>query len=350
MDLSDFDFDLPDDRIALRPSVPRDACKLLVCGSDGVFRDSVFRELQNFLQPGDLLVANDTRVVPALLNGVRPARDEMGQDVSVQINLLSEAEVGKWVCFAKPGRRLRVSDHIHFENDLSAQVVAKLDHGEIELQFSHSGGDFWGRVSEIGHMPIPPYIAKQRASDDVDQDDYQTVYANEPGSVAAPTAGLHFTDRLLDELQKSGFGPEYVTLHVGAGTFAPLTESEIQTGKLHEEWCAISEKVANRINETRQNGGRVFAVGTTALRTLESRANGKNGVLAGAGRTDIFIQPGYEFQIVDGLITNFHLPKSSLFMLICALMGTERMQQCYAHAVDNEYNFYSYGDACLLMR
>tara|TARA_Y100000052_G_scaffold27585_1_gene36903 strand:+ start:25671 stop:26723 length:1053 start_codon:yes stop_codon:yes gene_type:complete len=350
LDLSQFDFDLPDDRIALRPVSPRDACKLLVCEADGSISDAVFRDIEHILRPGDLLIANDTRVVPALLNGVRPARDETGQNIPIQVNLLSETDSGSWLCFAKPGRRLRVGDQIGFGQNLSATVLSKKDHGEIELKFSHAGRDFSERVAEVGMMPIPPYIAKQRASDDSDQDDYQTVFANEPGSVAAPTAGLHFTENLLQRMKSAGFGPDYVTLHVGAGTFAPLTEDELVRGKLHEEWCAISETVAQKINETKASGGRVIAVGTTALRTLESRANGMGRVAAGAGRTDIFIRPGYEFQIVDGLVTNFHLPRSSLFMMVCALKGIETMQACYAHAIENDYSFYSYGDACLLIR
>lgn len=349
MDLSEFDFHLPDERIALRPADPRDACKLLVKVGGTPIRDAIFHELPDVLKPGDLLIANDTRVVPALLFGVRKARDEISSDVDVQVNLLEERQAGEWLCLARPGRRLRPDDPIDFGDGFSARVVEKLESGEIVIAFDQAGGEFWASLERQGAMPIPPYIAKQRKSDAVDHTDYQTVFAKEGESVAAPTAGLHFTDDLIARLEAGGVNMAYVTLNVGAGTFAPLSETAIETGKLHSEWCAISDEVAARIAETKRAGGRVIAVGTTALRTLESRADGQGGVLAGSGATDIFIRPGYTFQVIDGLVTNFHLPKSSLFMLVSAFMGTETMQACYAHAIENEYGFYSYGDACLLM-
>ena len=349
MDLSEFDFDLPDECIALRPADPRDTCKLLVKEGHQPIRDEIFRSLPNLLRAGDLLIANDTRVVPALLFGKRYARDEFSNDVDVQVNLLEESDAGIWRCLAKPGRRLRVGDQVVFTSDFSAEIVEKGFLGEISLRFSKSGDAFWQAIEATGAMPIPPYIAKQRQSDDADHQDYQTVFAKDGHSVAAPTAGLHFTDRLIEALDTAGVSLKYVTLHVGAGTFAPLSEKSVETGKLHSEWCSVSDDVSDAITTTKRNGGRVIAIGTTALRTLEARADGQNGVEPGSGNTDIFIRPGYEFQVIDGLITNFHLPKSSLFMLVSALMGTETMQNCYRHAIANSYGFYSYGDACLLM-
>ncbi len=348
MDLSAFDFELPDECIATRPAEPRDSCRLLcVCGDE--ITDRVFRDIRHELREGDLLIANDTRVVPALLFGVRPARDDLSSDVDVQINLVAQKSDGVWKCFGRPGRRLRPDDVIEFPAGLRGRIIDKLPSGELMLEFSPKGADFWGGVEAVGKMPIPPYIAKMRPADSKDHEDYQTVFADRAGSVAAPTAGLHFTDELIAQLQSHGVGFERVTLHVGAGTFAGLSEEAFKTGRLHEEWCEISEEVALKIADCKARGGRVIAVGTTSLRTLESLADGKGGVLATSRDTDIFIQPGYKFQVVDGLITNFHLPKSSLFMLVSALMGTEVMQSAYAHAINSGYKFYSYGDASLLM-
>ena len=347
-ELDPFDFDLPEARIALRPAEPRDSCKLLVVQPSGI-SDRVFTDIAEFLQPGDLLIANDTRVIPALIFGIRPAREPDGSDVDVQVNLLEVHDDGTWTCLCKPGRRLRPGDQIVFQDHLTATIEEKGEEGRIRLSFDKDGSEFWGALQIVGAMPIPPYIHRLRPSDQSDQSDYQTVFAAETGSVAAPTAGLHFTDRLIDDLKDRGIGFETVTLHVGAGTFASLTQDNLNAGKLHSEFYAVSEGVLNRISETRKNGKRVIAVGTTALRTLESLPEDLSGLNGVSGTTDIFIRPGYSFQYVDALITNFHLPRSSLFMLVSAFMGTDVMQAAYAHAINSGYSFYSYGDACLLM-
>ena len=349
MNLDPYDFDLPDTCIATRPTEPRDACKLLVQQGGDAPSDYVFRDIVDLLQPGDLLIANDTRVIPALLFGELPARDEQGQTVHVQLNLLEDKGEGEWLCLCKPGRRVKPGDTVEFGAGLSASLVEKYENGEMRFKFRPLGEAFWAALNELGRMPIPPYIQKLRASDRKDDEDYQTVFADKAGSVAAPTAGLHFTDGLMAKLKEKNIGLEYVTLHVGAGTFAGLSDDAFETGKLHSEWCEISESVKRKIDEARSLGGRVIAVGTTSLRTLESRADKQRSVISGAGDTDIFIQPGYQFQVVDGLITNFHLPRSSLFMLVSALMGTDVMQVAYNHAINSGYKFYSYGDACLLL-
>lgn len=348
VDLSDYDFHLPDERIALRPSQQREACKLLVV-EGGRMHDRFFYEIDQFLKPGDLLVANDTKVIPALLFGVRAARDEQGRDVSVQVNLLERATETDWACLCKPGRRLRVGDIIQFPHDLNGEILSKGEEGRVALRMNLTDEAFWSAIDAIGKMPIPPYIAKQRPSDDADHKDYQTVYAKAAGSVAAPTAGLHFTNELINRLRANGIGFETLTLHVGAGTFAGLTEEHLKTGRLHSEYYEVSSQTIRKIRETRGNGGRVVAIGTTALRTLETIADRLDSTEALSGTTDIFIRPGYRFRCINALITNFHLPRSSLFMLICALMGQKRMQDAYAHAIASDYRFYSYGDACLLI-
>lgn len=347
-DLSEYDFHLPDERIALRPVEPRDSCRLLVVRGSRI-EDHIFSDICAFLKSGDLLIANDTRVIPALLFGVRKARDETGSDVDVQVNLLERRSEANWVCLCKPGRRLRDADKIYFPCGLEAVVGEKLEAGQVVLTFNLRRDAFWAALDEMGHMPIPPYIAKQRPSDDDDQRDYQTVFAKEAGSVAAPTAGLHFTDDLMEALLKSGVGFDTVTLHVGAGTFAGLTEANLQSGRLHSEYYEVRAQTLERIRQTKDRGGRVFAVGTTALRTLETIGDQLASTESLSGTTDIFIRPGYRFKCVDGLITNFHLPQSSLFMLVCALMGVDVMQNAYAHAIEQGYRFYSYGDASLLI-
>lgn len=349
MNLDAFDFNLPDENIALRPVEPRDACRLLVCQNGDPVQDRVFSELTDILKPGDLLIANDTQVIPALLFGLRLRRDERSQDIDVQVNLLEKATDMSWKCLVRPGRRFREGDIISFQGILTARVTDKLRSGEVMLTFEGEESGFWTGLRQIGGMPIPPYIAKNRASDQLDHQDYQTVFAQKEGSVAAPTAGLHFTDRLIASLKDSQIDIRFVTLHVGAGTFSSLTEDAFRTGRLHMEWCEVSHDVADQIALTKRNGGRVIAVGTTALRTLEGRSTPGGELRSGSGPTDIFIQPGYQFRIVDGLITNFHLPRSSLFVLISALMGTQKMQKAYNHAIQSGYRFYSYGDACLLI-
>ena len=348
-ELDRYDFDLPEDLIALRPTEPRDACRLLKVGSDGI-DDCVFRDLRNILRPGDLLIGNNTRVIPALLFGTRPSRDETSSDVTVQVNLLEALGDLSWLCLCKPGRRLKEGDRIDFPEKLEAHVVDKRPGGEIVLRFEGDETSFWTKLHAIGAMPIPPYIAKKRPSDETDLTNYQTVFADKEGSVAAPTAGLHFTDTLIETLKAGGVGFETVTLHVGAGTFAGLTDENLQTGRLHEEWFDVSADVLRKIAETKAGGGRVVAIGTTALRTLESLPETLSDDEGLSGTTDIFIRPGYIFKHVDALITNFHLPRSSLFMLVCALTGVEAMQNAYRHAVQEKYRFYSYGDACFLER
>lgn len=329
---------------------PQDAARLLVVHSNGQLEDAYIRDLPGFLNAGDRLVFNDTRVIPAALKGVRPARDSQGRDVPVDINLIERLSERDWLALARPGKRLRPGDQIMITDDLSAEIMDKRGDGEISLQFSQSGDALAAAIDAHGAMPLPPYIARRRAADAQDRETYQTSFAGtEARSVAAPTAGLHFTDRLLAELEDAGMVREFVRLHVGLGTFAPLKDEQIESGTLHEEWRQISPDVATRLNEARLAKHRCVAIGTTALRTLESCADEDDIIHSMTGPTDIFIQPGYRFRATDALVTNFHLPRSSLFMLVCALMGTDAMQAAYAHAVAERYRFYSYGDACLLL-
>ncbi len=317
---------------------------------DGRLEDAHVRDLPRYLSTGDLLIFNDTRVIPAALKGIRPARDANGTDVAVDANLVERLSEGVWLTLARPGKRLKVGDTVRFGEGFEALVAGKREDGETVLKFALMGSALDAALERHGGMPLPPYIARRRAADDLDRDTYQTEFAaGEAESVAAPTAGLHFTARLLDELDQAGLGRDFVRLHVGLGTFSPLKDSQIESGRLHREWRSISPEVANRINATRASGKRCVAVGTTALRTLESATRPDCIVEAVTGTTDIFLQPGYQFRATDALITNFHLPKSSLFMLVCALIGTDIMQAAYAHAVRDGYRFYSYGDACLLL-
>ena len=323
---------------------------MLVVHGDGRLVDAAVRDLPSFLSPGDLLVFNDTRVIPAALKGIRPARDAIGSDVSVDANLVERVADDTWRCLARPGKRLKIGDKVEFGDGFSAAVSDKLESGETVLKFNCSGADLSNALDRYGAMPLPPYIARKRAADQADRETYQTVFAgNETESVAAPTAGLHFTDRLLGEIDAAGLVRETVRLHVGLGTFAPLQQSQLDAGKLHAEWRRIAPEAAARINAVAEQGRRRVPIGTTALRTLESAASSDGQVHAVTGPTDIFLQPGYRFRATDALVTNFHLPKSSLFMLVCALMGSDLMQAAYRHAISNEYRFYSYGDACLLL-
>ena len=317
---------------------------------DGRLEDAHVRDLPRYLSTGDLLVFNDTRVIPAALKGIRPARDANGADVVVDANLVERLGSDTWLTLARPGKRLKVGDNIRFGDGFEAAVVGKREDGETILKFAFAGEALEAALDLHGAMPLPPYIARRRAADALDRDSYQTAFADgEAASVAAPTAGLHFTARLLDEFDQAGLRREFVRLHVGLGTFAPLKDSQIDAGKLHAEWRHISPEVASRINSTRTKGNKCVAVGTTALRTLESSTSPDGIVEPVSGATDIFLRPGYRFRATDALITNFHLPKSSLFMLVCALIGTDTMQAAYAHAVRDGYRFYSYGDACLLL-
>lgn len=299
--------------------------------------------LPELLHPDDVLVFNDTRVIPARLTGRRDA-------VSAEVTLHKREGEDTWAVFAKPAKRLRVDQQIVFADDLSAVVVEKREAGEVVLRFSASGDALWGALERHGAMPLPPYIAAQRPPDADDRDTYQTVFAREPGAVAAPTAGLHFTDRLLSALDERGIQRATVTLHVGAGTFLPVKTEDIAAHKMHAEWGCISAATAQKINDARQSGGRVVAVGTTSLRLLESAA-GPDGLLHPFdGETDIFITPGYRFRVTDVLMTNFHLPKSTLLMLVSAFSGRDRVLAAYEEAKAANYRFYSYGDACLLER
>jgi S-adenosylmethionine:tRNA ribosyltransferase-isomerase len=351
-----FDFDLPEDRIALRPARPRDSARLLVAPPSGAFEDRIVRDAPELFRRGDLLVFNDTRVIPARLKGVR-VRDDNAVDI--EATLMRRLSPSRWTALAKPGKRLKEGDRVSFGgredracllSALDATVAAKGEDGEITLVFDMAGPDLDAAISAAGEMPLPPYIAGRRTEDGQDRADYQTVYAARDGAVAAPTAGLHFTQALLARLDAAGVERTLVTLHVGAGTFLPVKAEDTAAHRMHAEWREISREAAAAINRAKAEGRRVVAIGTTALRTLESSADDGGRVRAEAGDTDIFITPGYRFRVADGLWTNFHLPRSTLFMLVSAFSGLERMRAAYAHAIAEGYRFYSYGDASLLWR
>ena len=348
MDVDLFDFDLPEERIALRPARPRDSSRLLQikCGE---VTDHIARDLPDVLRAGDVLVLNETKVLRAHLRGVRAARAHGGGGpVTIGFNLHKSIGADMWRAFARPAKRLKIGDVITFSPDLSARVIDKKSGGDMCLKFNVSGRALAGAIEAVGEMPLPPYIAKKRAVDDRDDDDYQTVFGVDKGSVAAPTAGLHFTPDLLERLAKNGVEILRLTLHVGAGTFLPVSHKDTEEHIMHSEWFSISDDVAARINAAKAQGRRVIAVGTTALRALESSVS-KTGILLAQDRdTDIFITPGYRFQIIDGLLTNFHLPRSTLFMLVSALAGLKSMQAAYRRAIENDYRFYSYGDTSLI--
>jgi S-adenosylmethionine:tRNA ribosyltransferase-isomerase len=351
MKLSDFDFHLPEDRIALRPARPRDSARLLHVG--GGLADLGVLDLPGLLNPGDLLVFNDTRVLPASLSGVRPARAHGGGgDAAIEVNLHRREGPDRWRAFARPGKRLREGDAVRFSGGLDAVVEAKREGGEIVLTFPLSGAALDRAVEAAGAPPLPPYIASKRAADEADRDDYQTLYAapDKTGSVAAPTAGLHFTERLFAALDARGVKRAHVTLHVGAGTFLPVKTEDVAEHRMHGEWFEISHEAAAAVSAAKAAGRRVIPVGTTSLRTLESAADGDGRIAPGARETDIFITPGYRFKVADALLTNFHLPRSTLFMLVSALAGLDRMQAAYAHAIAGGYRFFSYGDACFIER
>ncbi len=337
--VDDFDFELPRELIALRPARPRDSARLLVL--DDAFRDRVVKELPSLLEPGDLLVLNDTRVLPSRLRGKRG-------DAKVEVTLLRPLASGTWTALARPARRLHPADRIEFASGLSAEVSEKGEAGEVTLAFGEQ--DVLAALEAQGEMPLPPYIAGARPVDDADREDYQTTYAHEPGAVAAPTAGLHFTPALLDALAARGVSSCTVTLHVGAGTFLPVKTEYVRDHRMHAEWGRIDGDAAALINETRERKGRIVAVGSTSLRLLESAADEGGELSPFEGETSIFITPGYRFKTTDLFLTNFHLPRSTLFMLVCAFAGTDRMKAVYEHAKGAGYRFYSYGDACLLHR
>ena len=356
MQLADFDFTLPDDRIALRPASPRDAARLLVVDSGRPLRDLSVRDLPGELRAGDLLVLNDTRVIPARLSGVRLRGESR---VGVEATLHRRLSPHLWTAFMRPGKRLAPGDRIAFGETsdracllggLDATIKNKGEGGEVTLAFDLAGPDLDAAIAARGVMPLPPYIAARRTEDEQDRADYQTVYAEQDGSVAAPTAGLHFTPELFDRLEAAGVGTAFVTLHVGAGTFLPVKSEMVSEHRMHPEWGEVDAATADRVNAVRAAGGRIVCVGTTSLRLLESAAAEDGEIRPFAGETAIFITPGYRFRAADGLMTNFHLPKSTLFMLVSAFAGMEAMRAAYAHAISAGYRFYSYGDASLLWR
>ena len=349
MKLSDFDFELPEELIALRPVRPRRAARMLV--AQGVeTHDSRVADLPDWLDPGDILVFNDTKVIPARLFGERRRETRDGPGVvEVEVTLLERGESGRWTALARPGRRLRPGDRIHFQGGLTAEIAEKGGGGAITLAFDRAGPDLDAAIAAAGVMPLPPYIAQRRPADARDAEDYQTMFAERPGAVAAPTAALHFDEALMQALAERGVATARLTLHVGAGTFLPVKTEDVARHRMHAEWGEITPEAATAINTARGEGARVIAVGTTALRLLESAAAEDGMVRPFRGETEIFITPGYRFRAIDGLMTNFHLPRSTLFMLVSALMGRERMLAIYAHAIREGYRFYSYGDASLLM-
>ena len=351
-----FDFELPPDRIALRPATPRDTARLLVVQPGGApeLQDRTILDLSDLLQPGDCLVVNDSRVIAARLSGRRIGRSD--SEPAIEITLHKRLDGSRWRAFAKPAKKLAVGDVLRFGTEgkvcflgqLDAQVSEKDEGGEITLSFAFHGPILDQAIAERGDMPLPPYIASRREPDDKDRTDYQTFFAREEGSVAAPTAGLHFTEGLVKLLADRGIGLQTVTLHVGAGTFLPVKADDTAGHKMHAEFGTVSAETAATLNDVRSRGGRIVAVGSTALRLLES-AVGKDGRLeAFSGETSIFITPGYQFRAIDLLLTNFHLPRSTLFMLVAAFSRLDTMKRAYAHAVCSGYRFYSYGDACLL--
>ena len=343
MNLSDFDFDLPEALIATRPARPRSAARLLVADGHGL-RDLFVRDLVDQFRAGDRLILNNTRVIPARLFGTRQRLDAVAK---VEVTLLEPLAQG-WRALAKPLRKVQVGEVIRFSDDLSATVAQKSE-TDLTLAFNLTGPDFDAALQAAGQMPLPPYIAAKRPADAQDNDDYQTVFARHLGAVAAPTASLHFEPWLLQALADKGVNFTEVTLHVGAGTFLPVKVEDVTTHKMHAEWGEVTPEAAAEITATRQAGGRVIPVGTTALRLIEAAARTTGQVQAWRGPTDIFIYPGFRFAVTDALMTNFHLPKSTLLMLVSALMGVERMRHVYAHAVSNGYRFFSYGDSSLLI-
>ncbi len=353
MRVDDFDFALPKDRIAQTPARPRDSARLLRVGG-GVgdsLADRTVRDLPALLRPGDLMVMNDTKVIPARLRGIRSAaRGEARIELTLHRQMPGESEAEtRWLAFARPGKRLKPGDTVRCPGLPEATVLEKRAGGEILLAFEAGAADVLNALDTAGEMPLPPYIARAEACRG-DREDYQTIYARERGAVAAPTAGLHFTERLLEALAARGVGHVFVTLHVGAGTFLPVKAERVADHRMHAETGTVPAETAQRINEARAAGGRIVAVGTTSLRLLEGCADDMRRVRPFAGETDIFIVPGSPIRSADLLLTNFHLPRSTLFMLVCAFAGTARMKAAYAHAVECGYRFYSYGDACLLER
>ncbi len=355
-----FDFELPDDNIALRPASPRDSARLLVVhpgeGAAEVLADHGVLDLPSFLRAGDALVFNDTKVIPAQLEGLRRRENDAVSQVSFTLHMRTAPD--RWKAFARPAKRLKADDRISFGHGqnscmlgtLDATVEEKGDAGEVTLRFDLSGPALDEAILAVGHIPLPPYIASKRPEDEKDRTDYQTVYARESGAVAAPTAGLHFTDRLFAALDEIGVERHFVTLHVGAGTFLPMKAQDTRDHVMHEEIGHVSPSTAEALNAVKARGGRIVCIGTTSLRLIESAAREDGTIDPWSGPTGIFITPGYRFRAVDMLMTNFHLPKSTLFMLVSAFSGLETMRAAYMHAIETGYRFYSYGDSSLLFR
>ena len=350
-----FDFDLPEEHIALRPAEPRDSARMLVVRPSDDLSDRSVRDLPSLLNAGDVLVFNDTKVIPAQLRGIRRRGEAQAQvDATLHMRMAPD----RWLAFMRPGKRIAAGDRIHFGHDvnscflgqLDATVIEKGEAGEALLGFDLSGPFLDEALRAVGHIPLPPYIASKRDDDARDLTDYQTIYAKEEGAVAAPTAGLHFTPELFAALDAKGIERRFVTLHVGAGTFLPVKADDTADHKMHAETGSVSEATAEALNAAKARGGRIIAVGTTSLRLLESAARPDGSLAAWSGPTDIFITPGYRFRTADLLMTNFHLPRSTLFMLVSAFSGLDTMRAAYAHAIGNDYRFYSYGDASLLCR
>jgi S-adenosylmethionine:tRNA ribosyltransferase-isomerase len=353
--VDEFDYHLPEELIALRPAVPRDAARLLVVDpvSAAPLSDRVILDLPELLSPGDALVFNDTKVIPAELEGVR-RRGEASAHVSV--TLIERVDAHRWKALARPAKRLKEGDRITFGEDgnvcllggLDAAVEARGEEREVTIAFDLTGPALDEAIKAQGAMPLPPYIASRRAPDERDRSDYQTLFAHDEGAVAAPTAGLHFTERLMQALDARGISRHFVTLHVGPGTFLPVRSADTDVHVMHPERGRVSAETAEALNDVKARGGRIVAVGTTSLRLLESASSGERKLAPFAGETSLFITPGYRFRVVDRLLTNFHLPRSTLFMLVAAFSGLDLMKRAYAHAVAERYRFYSYGDACLL--
>jgi S-adenosylmethionine:tRNA ribosyltransferase-isomerase len=351
MRVSDFDFELPEQLIALHPAEPRDSARLLVVDPVAGLSDRHIPDLLTLLRPGDVLVVNDTRVLPAELRGTRVRGDNRA---NVSFNLHKRVDAHTWRAFARPAKKLALLDDLELGNGmgepLRARVAGRGETGEVTLEFALGGAQLDEAIKSHGAMPLPPYIGAKRGVEERDKVDYQTVYAAEDGAVAAPTAGLHFTEKLLQQLSERGVTLERVTLHVGAGTFLPMKVDDTDDHVMHAEWGEIDQATTERINRKRAEGGRVIAVGTTSLRLLETASRATGTLQPFMGDTDIFITPGFRFRTVDVLMTNFHLPKSTLFMLVSAFSGLDVMKNAYAHAISNGYRFYSYGDSSLLLR
>ena len=352
MRVSEFDFELPEEAIALRPAYPRESARLLVVRPDvePVLEDRVVADLPHLLSPGDALVFNDTKVIKARLHGYR---DRNGAVAKIEIMLHQRVDERRWRAFARPAKKWLLGESVIIQNDtaeLQAMLIERSPQGDVLIEFDQLGPALDMAITSLGELPLPPYIAGKRAVDERDDTDYQTIFAKSEGAVAAPTAGLHFTPSILSALAERGVSTHTLTLHVGAGTFLPVKVEDTDAHVMHAEWGQISVETADALNAIRQNGGRIIAVGTTSLRLLESASSESGDVLPFAGDTSIFLRPGSRFRCVDALITNFHLPRSTLFMLVAAFSGLDVMKNAYRHAIADGYRFYSYGDASLLYR